>query len=182
MVIDIFKYFAQFVPQAVLLELFDENKLNDAVYDDLKAYVEALTDPILPGIDKFIISQDEDAIKDIVNKTDGYLMMVEYSVIQGDALDQMGMRDMSSSLSVTIAHHFKNKKLDHITEAVLMQRCLDMMKVIVSTMTEDNSVSALKDYAQGSITIGPLGQGEGTFGLYGSVGYIMTFDINNKGW
>lgn len=182
MLLDIIKYFAQYVPSEVMLELFDKNKLNDPLYDELKTYVASLTNPVLPNIDKIIISQDEDDIKEIVGKSNGFIMMIEHGIIQGEAPNQMGIRKMKASLSVIIAHHFNESKCDAMSAAVIMHNCLSMLNKIVQTMTEDSTETTLKDYASESITIAPLGQGEGSLGLYESIGYVMSFNINNKDW
>lgn len=178
MVTDQFKYFAKFPPNDAVLKLFDDNSLNDAGYTELLDYVNTLSNPVLPDVSAYIFTQDENMIRTIVEKTDGYIMMVEFGPVNGSGRDKIGLRDVDFNFSVIIARHFKQRKYDPVTETIIMDKCLDMIQSVIDTMQIDDEADEACPFLKliaGSFDIAPLDPAGGLFGLYESIGYVLSF-------
>lgn len=183
MVLDVLKYFAKFPPKLAVQNMFSENSLNDESYTEMSDFVATLNNPILPLIEQFIFSQDETQIRNIVEKTDGFLMMVEYGAINGSGRNGVGVRDVDFNLSVIIARHFKQRKYDALTEAVIMDRCLEQLQTLITSMQADNEAEDACPFiglADGGFDIAPLDPTGGVFGLYEAIGYVLSFKRSNN--
>ena len=180
-VIEVLKYMAKFPPKAAVLKQFKENTLNTDTYQTVKEYITALENPVLPEVESFIYAQNEDKIKQIVTETNGYLMMVEYGPITG-TVGTLGAASANFHLSVIIAHHYKSRAYDTLTEAILMDNCLTMMRTFLNQVITDKKESECPfvEYLSDNYNVVPLAEEKGQFGLYESIGYVLSLNRTNN--
>jgi hypothetical protein len=137
LIIKLFSYFSQFVPVNVLKEIMiqpDRSRLPG--YSEIQS--EILLDPALstriPEIEKFVLSINEKFVSERIKNSKGFILFVEYGNIAADFLRANGVKE---SIAVTVAHPFSDTNNDNLNEVIVMNRCLDILMLILRQMTAD---------------------------------------------
>ena len=173
---DLIKYFAKFPDKDGVLQLFNKNVLPApmaAEYTAVKEYIEALPEvSIIPELEALVFGLNEDVVDRIVSSTDGFFLMVEYGPVRGSVPDKTGRRDADWKLSVVVGYHFNLGEYDPITEIVVMDKCMQYLLQIASTIeTDEYEDCPLKRFNEGTIHFTPINPTE----LYESIGWMMDF-------
>jgi len=137
LIIKLFRYFSRFVTVPVLKEfLIQPARSQHPGYAMIEA--EILSDPALatrmPEIERFVLSINEQYVSEKIKNSKGVILFVEYGPI---AADFKSINGVKQSLGVTIAHNFTHTNHDNLNEALLMNRCLDILLTILRQMTLD---------------------------------------------
>lgn len=179
MLSDILKFFARFPAATAIAGMFSSSSTDVPGHSELHDAISAASQELIPAIEKFIFSQNEDEIRNIVSKTDGYLMMVEYGPIKVTAPNRVGVRDSGFGLSVIVAHHLSSRKYDAASEALIMDQCLDYLKQIFVEMKrvdDDENACPLKLWTREQVDFAPIEPQM----LYQAIGWNLTFSYVSK--
>jgi hypothetical protein len=179
MLSNILKFFARFPAISAMEGMFSADDApvpgHTELYNDIKNACQQL----IPDIKKFIFSQREEAIRAIVDKTDGYLMMVEYGPIRVSAPNAVGVRESGFGLSIIVAHHLFARKYDTASEALVMDQCLEYLKQIFEEMKRadaDENSCPLTNWTRGSVDFAPIEPQA----LYQAIGWNLTITYSSN--
>ena len=138
LIIDIFKYFAKFVPKNVLEKNFVQPAVSKyAGYDMIRSEVMALPPTnILPELDTFIVSINENFVSERMKNVSNYILFVEYGPMTVDHTIPEGILEL---LAVSIVRKFSDTNNDSINELIQMDKCFELLDTILQTMTTDQS-------------------------------------------
>lgn len=134
LIINLFKYFAKFVPKDVLQEIFLQPlSSRKAGYDDIESEVLALSDnDIIPDIEKFVVSINENYVSERIKNSQGFVLFVEYGKLSVNHEIEKGIVE---SLAISVVHNFSDNNNDNLNEIILMNQCLDILDQILRQMT-----------------------------------------------
>ena len=140
LIIKLFRYFSRFVPTSVLKEtMIQPERSRLPGYSEIQA--EILLDPSdplqnvrIPEIKKFVLSINENFVSERIKNSNGFILFVEYGNIAADFLRANGVKQ---SIAVTVAHNFSDANHDNLNEVLLMNRCLDLLMIILRQMIAD---------------------------------------------
>lgn len=179
MLTDILKFFARFPAKTAIESMFSANDSGISDYAALKTDIIAEADELISDIKKFIFSQNENTIREIVDKTDGYLMMVEYGPIRTSSPNAVGVRESGFGLSVIVAHHLFTRKYDTAAEILVMDQCLTFLKQVFTEMKrvdDDEDTCHLVNWTRGNVDFSPIEPQA----LYQAVGWNMTITYSSN--
>jgi len=131
----LFRYFSRFVPISLLNEIMIQPG-----HSQMPGYAltqaEVLSDPgvRIPDIEKYIFSINEKFVSERIKNSKGVILFVEYGTISADFTQANGVRQ---SIAVTVARNFSDANNDNLNEAILMNRCLDILMTILQQMFAD---------------------------------------------
>jgi len=86
MIIEQFKYFARYPQKDGVLSMFTEGESSHSQYAELISYVQALPDPLVPGIESFVFGQEYDDVKRRVDSITGSFLFVDFGEFASDRL------------------------------------------------------------------------------------------------
>lgn len=135
--IDLFKYFAQFVPKDVLKKSFVKPQKEELGYDQVRA--EALNTPndrAIEGIDSFVFSANEEFVSDQVKNSKGVVLYVEYGAFTYQPNTLHGVKE---HIGITVAYPYSMKSSDNLNESLLMNRMHNILCSILDRMETDQS-------------------------------------------
>ena len=136
LIIELFKYFSKFVPKDVLEKIFiqpDGSKKTG--YDEIKSEVLASGDEcVIPEIEKFVLSINENFISDKMKNSNGIVLFVEYGKLN---VDHDKPKGITEALAITVAYNFSEKNNDNLNEIILMNQCLEILHKIILQMGEE---------------------------------------------
>jgi len=136
LIIELFKYFARFVPKKALEEIFIQpTSSRKTGYDQIKTEILSLPDDnVIVDIEKFVVSANENFVSDKIKNAQGVILFIEYGRVDVDHHIIKGIRE---SLAVTVACDFSTKNHDNLNEILLMNRCLEILDRIIRRMGVD---------------------------------------------
>lgn len=153
---EIILYFAKFVSAAVRKEIFKQPAASRlSGYDELKAEILALPETqAFPEIDSFILSINDKFVSERVRNSKKHLLFVEYGHISlskpsGVVYNEVG-------LTLSIACELSEANSDMLTEALKMQRNLEIMKDIFEDMKKENDHCPVVQYLDFPADLMPL--------------------------
>jgi len=176
---NILKFFARFPAITAMEGMFSADAPEVPGHTELYADVKAACLQLIPAIQKFIFSQSEDAIRAIVDKTDGYLMMVEYGPIRVSSPNAVGVRESGFGLSVIVAHHLASRKYDTASEALIMDQCLEYLKQIFDEMKRvdaDEDSCPLTNWTRNNADFAPIEPQA----LYQAIGWNLSITYSSN--
>lgn len=145
----LFKYFAQFVPKAVLTDLLVQPEhSSEAGYAEVKAELMLPSERIINDITTYICSSNPDFVADKVRNAPGIILFVEYGNINTNPASEYGVQ---KSVAITIAHEFNRSNNDNLNEALLMNNCNNLLNHLLITLEYD------QNYNNGCGVIGQMG-------------------------
>jgi len=156
---DILTFFSRFPASTAFAEMFSATSQVVPGHSELLAAITTANQQLIPQIGKFIFSQNEEEIRLIVAKTDGYLMMVEYGPIRVSAPNQVNVRESGFGLSIIVAHHLNTRKYDAAAEALIMDQCLAYLKQIFDEMKrvdDDENHCPLTNWTRNQADLAPI--------------------------
>ena len=152
LIIDIFKYYARFVPKSVLEKIFVQPAASRLTgYDMIRA--EVLAQPTareIPGIDAYIVSINENFVSERIRNAAGFILFVEYGVL---SVDHTVTEGVQQSLAVSVVRNFSDANSDNLNEIILMNRCLVMLDTILQAMNDEQNEL---DFCDGSLVAWPV--------------------------
>jgi len=176
LIIDIFRYYARFVPKSVLDRLFIQPAASRLPgYDQLRAEVMALPAAReLPDLDTFVVSINENFVSERIKNAAGFILFVEYGAF---SLDHTVAEGVVEQLAVTVVRNFSDTNNDSINELILMNRCFELLDTILQTMVADQ---ADIDFCDGSLIEQPVKvQPVDPASFYGCGGWVAMFQKTN---
>lgn len=169
---DLFQYFSEFVPVAVLADTFQSS--TGAPYDSLKTLVmrQADTARTLPGIRSFIIGVDAEAVRQKISQADGTFLFIEYSNVASRIDARTDRKEDRLHVAVTVATPIPS---DWDQPAVLLSNdsCLEMMKTIRDALRDDRTADGRVQWCEFPATLSPFY----SRALANSSGWSMEFDV-----
>lgn len=175
--IDVVKYFAKFPNRAGVLKNFKRSAATSEEYSELKEYITALPDPLMPDISELIVSTNEKEVSERIRNIDNYFMFLEYGQLQGDFPDRMRIRKVSFNLAVYVCYHDNGRGIDSMEEAIIMDNCLQKVFQLAKLMiADDNEILIHSRFAESVLNFSPV---EPSL-MYGSIGWGLTFKKANN--
>ena len=152
LILDIFKYYAKFVPKGVLEKIFVQPAASRfAGYGQIRAEVLALPDTdVLPGLDAFIVSVNENFVSERMKNASNHILFVEYGTVTVDHTVPEGIQE---HLAVSVVHKFSDSNSDSINELIRMNQCFVLLDKILQTMAIDQS---MLDFCDGALVTAPV--------------------------
>jgi hypothetical protein len=136
LIINLFIYFAKFVPKDVLQNIFIQPiSSRRAGYDDIESEVLALDGTsVIPDIKKFVVSINENFISERIKNSNGFIFFVEYGKLSVNHEVEKGVVE---SIAVSIVHNFSDNNNDNLNEIILMDQCLEILDKILRQMGDE---------------------------------------------
>lgn len=133
-------YFAKFVSVSARKEVFKQPVASRMPgYEELKAEVLALPETqAFPDIDSFIISINDKFVSERVRNSKKHLLFIEYGHI--NLRKTTGIVYNEIGLTLSVACELSEANADMLTEALKMQRNLEIMKAILEDMKIQNDI------------------------------------------
>lgn len=149
-------YFARFVPVRTRQEIFRQPAVSRLPgYDELKAEILSLPETLaFPEIDSFIISINDKFVSERVRNSKKHLLFVEYGHISLNKPSGIIYNEIGLTLSV--ACELSESNSDMLTEALKMQRNLEIMKTIFEDMKRQNDICPAIRYMDFPTDLMPL--------------------------
>lgn len=131
----LFKYFAKFIPKDVLKNMFVKKKDTEAGYGEISSEVlNAPDDFVIPSIDAFIFSANEDFLKKKLDNSRGTVLYVEYGAFSYQPNTIQGVRE---KLALHVACPYSASNNDNLSEVLLMQKTHTILCSILDQMEKD---------------------------------------------
>jgi hypothetical protein len=131
--LELFKYFARFVPREVLADSFVQPDASSAA-----GYSETAQDTVnqpsgvtVADIHKYVFSADPEFVFDKLKNADGLFLFVEYGSATLDSLS------VTQRIAVSIAAETNKKNMDSLNEVILMNRCKNILLFILDKLKQD---------------------------------------------
>jgi hypothetical protein len=170
-VLDIFKYFARFVPAAVLRKTF---RIPDG--DDYRALMEALlAEPSgreIEGITEYIFGTDPEKLATVISSVAGIYLFVEYDRISSTVNTATDRKDDRFHVAVTVACPVPDS-MDLVSSAIINDKCLEILSSIRRRMREDDDLRRGIEWMDYPATLTVFA----SKALANSQGWSMEFDI-----
>jgi hypothetical protein len=137
-IIELYKYFSQFVPRDVLEKMFIQpNDTQNLGYAEVKAELMAKTDTErIADIDTFVVSINENFVSQRMKNANKTILFAEYGDI---TLNPTVAKGTKQTLSITVAHAFPQNNNDNLNEVLIMNRCLAILNQIIEKMNADQT-------------------------------------------
>jgi hypothetical protein len=170
---DIIKYFAKFPDKAGVLKNFARTVEKVDGYDEIKAYVNALGDPLLPDIKGFVFGHDDTIVTERIRNMKDYFMFIEYGMIKAAQPDKIMVRYTDIALALTIAIPFNDSGRDPVEQIIISDNCLTMVQSVLDTINADDSaICPIHRYLESRLDITPIIPEL----FYGNIGWVVTFN------
>lgn len=135
--ITLFKYFAQFVPKPVLKKMFVKTRKQLAGYTEISAEVLAAPDSlIIPDLDAFIFSANEDFLTKKLKNAKGTVLYVEYGAFSYTPNTSLGVKE---KLALHVAYPYSATNNDNLNEMLIMDRMYKVLTSILNQMEKDQN-------------------------------------------
>ena len=136
-ILSLYEYFAKFVTAEVRNKQVIKNSYSPQ--DDyasqaqkLKAIPEAQA---IPQLEDFIFSINANYVSNVVKNSTGFLLFVEYGIVDVDK--EAGNDRSHMVVAISVAHEIADSNSDMLEEAIISQKCFDILKSIIDKMYED---------------------------------------------
>lgn len=170
-VLDIFRYFAAFVPKEVLRRTFRVPA--DGRYREVMGEVLAAdSDREQHGLTDYIFGTDVEKLTTVISSVTGIYLFVEYDRVSSTINSATDRKDDRIHVAVTVACPVPDSA-DLVSCAVIQDRCLEILSSIRRFMREDDDLRrgiAWMDYPA-TLTV------FSSKALASSQGWSMEFDI-----
>ena len=174
-IIKIFKYFARFVPMAVLNDSLRQPSYSAIPgYDAVKAEILQPSELVISNINTYVCSAHPGFVSDRIKNAQGLILFVEYG---GIGFNPVGERGVSKNLGITVAHDYNHTNNDNLNEALLMNRCNNILNHILAQIEADqhlNNGCTVMGMANFPAQCSPINAEE----FFGRYGWSATLTIN----
>jgi hypothetical protein len=164
-------YFARFVKKEVREKSFRMPRdSRPPGYDELRADLMALDEQrALPDVDLFIFTISWDKLSDSIKSQHHRLLFVEYGDVKLTRTTGQVYND--TRLSISIGSNLNTANNDLISEAIKMQRNLDLLNIILGHMQKDNKICGLVKTLEMPASVMPLDPKD----FFGNGGWLAMF-------
>lgn len=170
MILDTLKYFAAFVPLRALRNFFLFNGGGD--YARLKDEIlSAPADRRMDDITDYLFGINNESLRRRISSITGIYLLVDYANITS-TINATDCKKDTLHFAVTVAAPHPSDE-DWVSEALLQQKCLDILSTIRRAMRGDWRDSDQTHWLVFPTTIAPFSSRE----LANSFGWTMEFDI-----
>ena len=170
-VMDIFRYFARFVPAEVLRKTF---RIPDS--DEYRALMSGLLDEPsgreIDGITEYVFGTDAEKLATVISSVAGIYLFVEYDRISSTVNTTTDRKDDRLHVAVTVACPVPDSK-DLVSAAIINDRCLEILSSIRRRMREDDDLKRGIEWMDFPATLTVFA----SKALANSQGWSMEFDI-----
>jgi len=138
LILSLFKYFAGFVSKPELAKIFIQpGSSRRPGYSQVETEVMTSgNERVIPELEKYIFSINENFVSEKIKNAKSFILFVEYGKI---SYDPERMDGVQQSLAVSVAHPFSDNNNDNPNEAILMNRCLELLTDILRRMQSDQN-------------------------------------------
>lgn len=153
---DLLLYFARFAPVETRKEIFKQPVSSRLLgYEELRTEILALPETqAFPEIDSFILSISDKFVSERVRNSKRHLLFIEYGHINITKPGGIVYNDISLTLSVACS--LSEANTDMLTEALKMQRNLEIIKDILTDMKTHNELCPALKYLDFPTDLMPL--------------------------
>lgn len=170
-VMDIFKYFARFVPAEALKRTFRIPDGDD--YSDLmKSLLSVPSGREIDGITEYVFGTDTEKLTTVISAVTGIYLFVEYDRISSTVNTATDRKDDRLHVAVTVACPVPDSK-DLVSAAIINDRCLEILSSIRRRMREDDDLKRGIEWMDFPATLTVFA----SKALANSQGWSMEFDI-----
>ena len=164
-------YFARFVPVETRKEIFKQPASSRLPgYEELRAEILALPETqAFREIDSFVLSINDKFVSERVRNSKKHLLFIEYGHINITKPGGIIYNDISLTLSVACS--LSEANTDMLTEALKMQRNLEIIKIILADMKNQNDICPATKYLDFPTDLMPLDPSL----FFGHAGWAATF-------
>lgn len=164
-------YFAHFAPVETRKEIFKQPATSRLPgYEELRAEILALPETqAFPEIDSFVLSINDKFVSERVRNSKEHLLFIEYGHINITKPSGIVYNDIALTLSVACS--LSEANTDMVTEALKMQRNLEIIKTILADMQSRNDICPAIKYLDFPTNLMPLDPSL----FFGHAGWAATF-------
>lgn len=170
-VMDIFRYFARFVPAKALKRTF---RIPDG--DDYSALMKSLlsvpSGREIDGITEYVFGTDTEKLTTVISAVTGIYLFVEYDRISSTVNTATDRKDDRLHMAVTVACPVPDSK-DLVSSAIINDKCLEILSSIRRRMREDDDLKRGIEWMDFPATLTVFA----SKALANSQGWSMEFDI-----
>ena len=169
-ILDIFRYFAAFVPKEALMRVFNNEDGQD--YHEIKTELLSTSDELrIPQIKDFIFGIDASSVQQRITSVKGMYLFVDY----GNATSYIDRTDVKTDrqhISLTVAIPTADNA-DQLRKAIDQDNCLSVIKIIRDQMREDDYKYGVNWLPSDASTLQPFAAKE----LANSFGWSLDVNI-----
>ena len=133
--IQLFKYFAKFVPKAVLEKMFVKSGNRVEGYAEIASEVLSAPDDLrISDIDAYIFSANEGFLAKKVKNSNKTVLYIEYGAFSYTPNALHGVRE---KLGLHVAHPYSSTNNDNLNEMLIMNKMHDILCSILDRMETD---------------------------------------------
>lgn len=169
-ILDIFRYFAAFVPKEALMRVFNNEDGQD--YHEIKTELLSASDELrIPQIKDFIFGIDASSVQQRITSVKGMYLFVDY----GNATSYIDRTDVKTDrqhISLTVAIPTADNA-DQLRKAIDQDNCLSVIKIIRDQMREDDYKYGVNWLPSDASTLQPFAAKE----LANSFGWSLDVNI-----
>ena len=169
-ILDIFRYFAAFVPKEALMRVFNHEDGQD--YHEIKTELLSASDELrIPQIKDFIFGIDASSVQQRITSVKGMYLFVDY----GNATSYIDRTDVKTDrqhISLTVAIPTADNA-DQLRKAIDQDNCLSVIKIIRDQMREDDYKYGVNWLPSDASTLQPFAAKE----LANSFGWSLDVNI-----
>ena len=169
-ILDIFRYFAAFVPKEELMRVFNNEDGQD--YHEIKTELLSASDELrIPQIKDFIFGIDASSVQQRITSVKGMYLFVDY----GNATSYIDRTDVKTDrqhISLTVAIPTADNA-DQLRKAIDQDNCLSVIKIIRDQMREDDYKYGVNWLPSDASTLQPFAAKE----LANSFGWSLDVNI-----
>lgn len=169
-ILDIFRYFAAFVPKEALMRVFNNEDGQD--YHEIKTELLSASDELrIPQIKDFIFGIDASSVQQRITSVKGMYLFVDY----GNATSYIDRTDVKTDrqhISLTVAIPTADNA-DQLRKAIDQDNCLSVIKMIRDQMREDDYKYGVNWLPSDASTLQPFAAKE----LANSFGWSLDVNI-----
>ncbi len=134
-VLTLFKYYAKFVPKPVLEKMFVKTNGQRNGYEEIAGEVLSATDDyVIPELDAFIFSPNEDFLSKRIKNSNKTVLYVEYGAISYSPDQMNGIKE---KLAVHVAQPYAKTNNDNLNETLIMSETYRILTSILDRMEKD---------------------------------------------
>lgn len=170
-ILDIFKYFAAFVPKDALRRTFrvpsgeEYRKLMDAV-------LATGDDRVQDGITDYVFGTDQEKLSTVIGEVKGIYLFVEYDRVSSTINTVVDRKDDRVHVAVTVASPVPDSA-DLVGSSMVQDRCLEILSSIRRLMRDDDDLRRGITWMDYPATLTVFS----SKALANSQGWSMEFDI-----
>jgi hypothetical protein len=136
LIIELFKYYAKFVPKSVLEKIFIQpGKSRFPGYDEIRTEVLAFsTAHVLPDFDTFVVSTNESFVSERMKNSKEYVLFVEPGSF---SIDHSIVEGVKENVAVFVVRKFSDSNSDCVNEVIHLNKCFVLLDTILRTMGDE---------------------------------------------